>query len=189
MYIIFNHCSPGMPPSRVTQMGNGGAYANSWSSESLLREQHSGWVHHHSQWIINFDWPLSKPKCNKWLHKTNRLSSGKTTIHQSLSHFPIPSSQSKTYWTLHLLFLHTIDCPHQEVTTVPSSIKIKTTEFRHVYPRLPNSGHVYMLYGACRAIRLRYMVDIITTWNNYSWNRPCRYFFEILGETSLKLDL
>ena len=96
-----------------------------------------------------FDWPLSKPKCNKWLHKTNRLSSGKTTIHQSLSHFLIPSSQSNTYWTLHLLFLHTIDCPHQEVTTVPSSKKIKfnkTTEFRHVYTRHSNSGHGYMHY-------------------------------------------
>ena len=106
----------------------------SWSSKSPLREQHSGWVHHHSQWIITIDWPLSKPKFNKGLHKNNKFSSGKTTIHQSLSHFPIPSSQSKTYWTLHLLFLHTIDCPHQEVTTVPSSIKniIKTTEFRHV---------------------------------------------------------
>ena len=69
--IIWKRCSPGMPPSRVTQMGNGGAYANSWSSESLLREQHSGWVHHHSQWIINFDWPLSKPKCNKWLQDHN----------------------------------------------------------------------------------------------------------------------
>ena len=34
VYIIFNHCSPGMPPSQVTQMGTGAAYANSWSSES-----------------------------------------------------------------------------------------------------------------------------------------------------------
>ena len=75
---------------------------NSWSSESPLREQHSGWVHHHSQWIINIDWPLSKPKFNKGLHKNNKFSSGKTTIHQSLSHFPFLPVRAKP--TEHYIF-------------------------------------------------------------------------------------